>query len=230
MLFLVILRKYIHFKLSELSKKIAQLRQEYSAEPLTKKTVLKDPFKQFEYWFNEALTAELLEPNAMTLATASKEGLPSARTVLLKHFDEQGFTFFTNYGSKKSKQIEENPNVALLFAWLPLQRQVKIEGVVEKISTVESLNYFLSRPQGSQLGAWVSEQSSVISSRSVLANKLEEMKQKFKNGKIPLPSFWGGFKVIPSKIEFWQGQPSRLHDRILFTLVNDEWKIERLAP
>lgn len=216
--------------MSELSNKIAQLRQEYSAEPLTKESVDKNPFQQFENWFNEALKAELLEPNAMTLATASKEGLPSARTVLLKHFDAKGFTFFTNYGSTKAKELEENPNAALLFTWLPLQRQIKIQGRVEKISTADSLKYFMSRPEGSQLGAWVSEQSSIISSRSLLANKLEEMKQKFKNKEIPLPSFWGGYKVIPTKIEFWQGQPSRLHDRIQFKMVDGNWKIERLAP
>lgn len=216
--------------MTELSSKIAQLRQEYSAEPLTKESVDKNPFQQFENWFNEALKAEILEPNAMTLATASKDGLPSARTVLLKHFDDKGFTFFTNYGSTKAKELEENPNAALLFAWLPLQRQIKIQGRAEKISTADSLKYFMSRPEGSQLGAWVSEQSSVISSRSLLANKLEEMKQKFKNKEIPLPSFWGGYKVIPTKIEFWQGQPSRLHDRIQFKLVDGDWKIERLAP
>lgn len=216
--------------MSALSDKIAQLRQDYSAEPLTKDTVDKNPFKQFESWFQEGLNAELLEPNAMTLATASKKGIPSARTVLLKHFDDKGFTFFTNYNSKKAKHLEENPNAALLFAWLPLQRQIKIQGRVEKISTADSLKYFLSRPAGSQLGAWVSEQSSVISSRSILANKLEEIKQKFKNKEVPLPSFWGGYKVIPTTIEFWQGQPSRLHDRIQYTLADNKWKIERLAP
>lgn len=216
--------------MSYLSEKIAQLRQEYAAEPLTKDSVNPNPFNQFEYWFKEALNAELLEPNAMTIATATKEGIPSARTVLLKHFDDKGFTFYTNYGSKKSKEIEENPNAALLFAWIPLQRQVKIQGKVEKVSQAESLKYFMSRPKGSQLGAWVSEQSSVISSRSILANKLEEMKQKFQNKEVPLPSFWGGYKVIPTIIEFWQGQPSRLHDRIQYSLENGEWKIERLAP
>lgn len=216
--------------MSELSNKISQLRQNYSAEPLTKDTVDSNPFKQFENWFQEALHAELLEPNAMTLATSSKEGIPSARTVLLKHFDDKGFTFFTNYGSKKSKEIDSNPFAALLFAWLPLQRQIKIQGRVEKISTADSLKYFLSRPEGSQLGAWVSEQSSVISSRSILANKLAEIKEKFQNKEVPLPSFWGGYKVIPTKIEFWQGQPSRLHDRLQYSFIDGEWKIDRLAP
>jgi len=216
--------------MSEISDKIAQLRQEYSAEPLTKDSVNESPFKQFENWFEEALNTEILEPNAMTLATATKIGMPSARTVLLKHFDDKGFTFFTNYGSTKAKEIEENPYASLLFTWLPLQRQIKIQGRVEKISTADSLKYFLSRPEGSQLGAWVSQQSSVISSRSILMSKLEEVKQKFKNKEVPLPSFWGGFKVIPTKIEFWQGQPSRLHDRIQFKIVDKKWKIERLSP
>ena len=216
--------------MSELSDKIAQLRQEYSSTPLTKERVNANPFIQFEGWFKEALSAELLEPNAMTLATAGKEGFPSARTVLLKHYDDKGFTFFTNYGSKKSQEIKENPYAALLFAWIPLQRQIKIQGRVEKISTADSLKYFLSRPEGSRLGAWVSEQSSVITSRSVLSNKLEEIKQKFNNKEVPLPSFWGGYKVIPTKIEFWQGQPNRLHDRIQYTLIDNKWKIERLAP
>ena len=216
--------------MSELSDKIAQLRQEYSAEPLTKETVNTDPFTQFENWFKEALNAKLLEPNAMTLATVDKDFMPNARTVLLKHYDDKGFTFFTNYGSKKAKEIEENANAALLFTWLPLQRQIKIQGKVEKISTADSLKYFISRPPGSQLGAWVSEQSSIISSRSILSTKLDELKQKFKNKEIPLPSFWGGYKVIPSLIEFWQGQSSRLHDRIQYKKVDNNWKIDRLAP
>lgn len=216
--------------MSELGKKIAALRKEYSSTALTKDSVNENPLYQFEQWFQEAMDSKIDEPNAMTIATATKTGIPSARTVLLKHFDKEGFTFFTNYSSRKATEINENPHAALLFTWIPLQRQIKIQGSVEKISMADSMRYFLSRPEGSQLGAWVSQQSSVISSRSVLLNKLEEMKQKFKDGQIPFPSFWGGYKVKPVRIEFWQGQKNRLHDRIQYTLENGKWNIERLAP
>jgi pyridoxamine 5'-phosphate oxidase len=189
-----------------------------------------DPFEQFELWFKEAQEAEIIEANAMSIATASSEGEITIRTVFLKYFDTNGFVFFTNYESKKAQQIAENPNVALLFPWLKLERQVKIMGTAEKISAAESFKYFATRPRGSQIGAWSSKQSSVISSRSVLLNKFEEIKQKYKDGQIPLPSFWGGFRVIPKKIEFWQGKTNRLHDRHLYTRINNSWKIERLSP
>ena len=190
-----------------------------------------NPFKQFELWFNQAIEVNLREPNAMVLATTGKDMMPSARTVLLKIFDESGFVFFSNYKSKKAKDIEENPKAAVLFPWLDLDRQVKIEGSIEKISSKESLKYFLSRPKGSQLGAWVSHQSEVISSRSLLEAKFNEIKNKFVKGEIPFPSFWGGYIIKPQTIEFWQAGTNRLHDRFVYTLQNDNsWKIERLAP
>jgi pyridoxamine 5'-phosphate oxidase len=189
-----------------------------------------DPFEQFELWFKEAQKAKIIEANAMSIATASSEGEITIRTVFLKYFDTNGFVFFTNYESKKAQQIAQNRNVALLFPWLKLERQVKIMGTAEKISATESFKYFASRPRGSQIGAWCSKQSNVISSRSVLLNKFEEIKQKYKDGQIPLPSFWGGFRVIPKKIEFWQGKTNRLHDRHLYTRINNSWKIERLSP
>ncbi len=210
---------------------ISDLRREYKREKLNLEDLDKNPFRQFDTWFNVAREHVEKDPNAMSLATVGGNGAPSLRTVLLKYYDETGFVFFTNYESKKSKQIGENNNVALLFNWLDLERQIIIEGTTEKISKAESLTYFSSRPQGSQLGAWVSSQSSVISSRSILLTKLAEMKRKFKDGKIPLPDFWGGYRVVPKKIEFWQGGENRLHDRFLYTLIDkDNWKIERLAP
>ncbi len=210
---------------------ISNLRREYKREKLKLEDLDKNPFKQFDSWFDTARKFVEKDPNAMSLATVGRSGMPSLRTVLLKYYDESGFVFFTNYESTKSKQISENSNVALLFTWLDLERQIVIEGTAAKISKAESLKYFSSRPAGSQLGAWVSNQSSVISSKSILLTKLAEMKRKFKDGKIPLPDFWGGYRVLPRQIEFWQGGENRLHDRFLYTNVGDEqWKIERLAP
>lgn len=210
---------------------LSKLRGKYTTKGLDIKDLNENPFKQFELWFNDALNEKLCEPNAMSLATVGNDLMPSLRTVLLKTFDEDGFVFFTNYKSKKSKQIEQNPKAALLFTWLELERQIKIEGSIEKISTKDSLKYFLSRPKGSQLGAWVSHQSEVISSRSILEQKFDEMKNKFANGQIPFPSFWGGYIVKPSKIEFWQGGQDRLHDRFLYEKEkNNSWNIQRLAP
>ncbi len=210
---------------------ISDLRREYKREKLNLEDLDNNPFRQFDHWFNVAKKHVEKDPNAMSLATVGSNGAPSLRTVLLKYYDETGFVFFTNYESKKSKQIGENNNVALLFNWLDLERQIIIEGTAEKISKAESLKYCSSRPQGSQLGAWVSNQSSVISSRSILLTKLAEMKRKFKDGKIPLPDFWGGYRVMPKKIEFWQGGENRLHDRFLYTPTDkNNWKIERLAP
>ena len=210
---------------------IFELRNEYRLAELTKKTLLPDPFLQFEKWMGEAIKAELREPNAMVLSTADKNGAPSARTVLLKIYDRSGFVFFTNYHSRKSREIGENPQAALLFPWLDLERQVIIMGKAERISTAESMKYFASRPRGSQLGAWSSEQSSAISSRKLLLMQFEKMKEKFMHGEIPLPDFWGGYRVIPHRFEFWQGRENRLHDRFEFTPdVGGGWKAVRLAP
>ncbi len=211
-------------------KDIAALRREYGASGLDKESALPDPVEQFRQWFNQACTAELLEPNALTLSTVDDEGQPNTRTVLLKAYDERGFVFYTNYESHKARELAANPRCALLFPWLGLERQVKILGTAEKISTAESLKYFLSRPFGSRLGAWVSQQSSVISSRSLLEAKLREMKEKFRDGDVPLPSFWGGYRVTPHLFEFWQGGTNRLHDRLQYTRDASAWKIERLSP
>ena len=210
---------------------VHNIRREYIKRKLHLKDLNEDPFKQFDQWFKIALDEIKLDPNAMSLATVGEDNKPSLRTVLLKYYDESGFVFFTNYGSRKSKQIEENENVALLFFWVTLERQIIIEGKAEKISKTESFKYFSSRPHGSQLGAWVSQQSSIISSKSILLSKLEEIKRKFKEGKVPLPDFWGGYRVKPERIEFWQGGENRLHDRFLYTKnSDDDWKINRLAP
>lgn len=210
---------------------IANIRGKYTTKNFDIKDLDKNPFKQFEIWFNDALNENLPEPNAFTLATVGADMMPSVRTVLLKYFSEKGFVFFTNYDSKKAKQMENNSKVAALFTWLTLERQVKIEATVEKISKADSLKYFLSRPKGSQLGAWVSRQSEVISSRALLEQKFEEMKNKFLNKEIPFPSFWGGYNIKPIRIEFWQGGEDRLHDRFLYELQEDDsWEIKRLAP
>ena len=210
---------------------LTSLRAKYTTRGLDIKDLNQNPFLQFETWFNEAINAKLTEPNAFSLATVGSDMMPSIRTVLLKIFDEKGFVFFTNYKSTKAKQIEENPKAAALFAWLDLERQVKIEGSIEKISSTESLKYFLSRPKGSQIGAWVSHQSEVITSRSLLEQKFDEIKKKFLKGEVPFPSFWGGYAIKPIRIEFWQGGQDRLHDRFLYELQKDNtWTISRLAP
>ena len=210
---------------------LTSLRAKYTTKGLDIKDLNQDPFMQFETWFNEAINAKLTEPNAFSLATVGSDMMPSIRTVLLKIFDEKGFVFFTNYKSTKAKQIEENPKAAALFAWLDLERQVKIEGSIEKISSTESLKYFLSRPKGSQIGAWVSHQSEVITSRSLLEQKFDEIKKKFLKGEVPFPSFWGGYAIKPIRIEFWQGGQDRLHDRFVYELQKDNtWTISRLAP
>jgi len=209
---------------------ISHLREEYTQAGLSRENLLSSPFEQFELWFRQAQQAQLAEPNAMSLATASASGMPTLRTVLLKYFDDSGFVFFTNYRSNKARDIADNPHVALMFPWVALERQVVVQGRAEKISTAESLRYFTSRPTGSQLGAWVSHQSSVITGRKVLEMKLAQIRQKFRDGKIPLPDFWGGYRVVPEKIEFWQGRPSRLHDRFLYTRDDNLWHIDRLSP
>ncbi len=214
-----------------MSDNIADLRKEYTKASLDIESVNSNPFQQFEKWFKEAQAGELLEPNAMVLSTVDAAGQPFQRTVLMKALDDEGIVFYTNYKSRKAQQIEGNNKVNILFPWYPMERQVAIQGIATKISTKESLNYFLSRPHGSQLGAWVSQQSEVISSRSLLEMKLAEMKQKFKEGKVPLPDFWGGYKIEPTSFEFWQGRQNRLHDRLIYQLdVDGNWKISRLSP
>jgi pyridoxamine 5'-phosphate oxidase len=190
-----------------------------------------DPFRQFQKWFQQVAESGILEPNAMSLATVSASGQPSLRTVLLKLYDERGFVFFTNYSSRKAQDIASNPRVAVLFFWAALGRQVKITGTAAKIPLVESMEYFATRPRGSQLGAWASPQSQIISSRSLLEAKFNEMAGKFADGHIPLPSFWGGYRVVPESIEFWQAREHRLHDRFLYSHDEaDNWHIERIAP
>ncbi len=208
---------------------VAALREEYSGADLDIDSAASSPFAQFKKWFEEAVSGDLLEPNAMVLSTRGDD-FPDQRTVLMKAYDEKGIVFYTNYKSNKAQQIEQYPEVSILFPWYGLQRQVKILGKASKISTAESLAYFTSRPVGSQLGAWVSHQSQVISSRSILEMKLAEMKEKFKSGKIPLPDFWGGYRVEPEVFEFWQGRPNRLHDRLLYEKEGTSWNIKRLSP
>jgi pyridoxamine 5'-phosphate oxidase len=208
------------------------LRREYISRGLEESDLDADPFRQFSLWLEQAISAELPEPNAMTLATVGGDGGPVQRVVLLKTYDERGFVFFTNYGSDKAAQIAANARVAIHFFWEPLARQIAIRGSAEKISTAESLAYFLRRPRGSQLGAWVSPQSQIITSRKFLESKLAEMREKFGNGEIPLPSFWGGYRVSPRAFEFWQGGEHRLHDRFFYARAADgkAWQIRRLAP
>jgi pyridoxamine 5'-phosphate oxidase len=209
---------------------IGDLRSEYSGEPLRRSDLDADPVRQFARWFGQAREVAQPEVNACTLATAGLDGRPSARIVLLKYFDADGFVFFTNTESRKAREIAENPAVAMLYFWQTLERQVTIRGTAERIGATEAMRYFARRPRGSQLGAWVSEQSAVLTSRSVLEMKLDEVKRKFAAGKVPLPSFWGGYRVRPDEIEFWQGRASRLHDRLRYRLIDDAWVIERLAP
>lgn len=213
------------------SHDIAALRRNYALESLSEKDVLPDPMDQFGIWFGEAANSQLVEPNAMTLATATPEGLPSARTVLLKGFHDDGFVFYTNYESRKGQELARNPNAALLFTWLELERQVRIEGVVEKVTQEASRAYFQSRPKESQIGAWASPQSRVIEGREMLETRVLELQGEYATAEVlPLPLFWGGYLLRPSVIEFWQGRENRLHDRICYVKAGNEWKINRLAP
>lgn len=209
---------------------IADIRKDYSLLALNETDIAADPIEQFSRWWNDAVRSEILEVNAMTLATATKDGRPSARIVLLKGFDEKGFVFFTNYNSHKGSELAENPYAALTFFWKEIERQVRIEGVVEKTDAAESDAYFFSRPEGSRIGAWASPQSSIIKSRAVLEENVAKYAGEFKNS-IPRPPHWGGYRVMPLRIEFWQGRSSRLHDRISYTKTDKgSWKAERLAP
>ncbi len=209
---------------------IENLRRSYSLRELTEATVNKDPFEQFSQWMEEAVKSDLLDANAMVLATSDKKGFPSARVVLLKGIDDKSFVFYTNYESHKGSELSENPNAALLFFWKELERQVRITGRVEKISKDKSEKYFHSRPYDSQIGAFASEQSSVIPNREFLENKFTELRNKYDGKEIPLPEFWGGYKLIPNYFEFWQGRESRLHDRIVYLPVGNSWKTQRLSP
>jgi pyridoxamine 5'-phosphate oxidase len=214
----------------ETPSNISELRREYRREALTRDSLHRDPLEQFKGWFEQARRADLPEPNAMVLATVGKNLAPTTRTVLLKQLDERGLVFFTNFESRKARQIAENPQVSAQFVWLELERQVSITGTAHKISAAESLAYFVSRPLGSRIGAWSSNQSSIIRSRALLEAKLEEMKRKFSDGEVPLPSFWGGFRIKPDSWEFWQGRQNRLHDRFLYALEEGQWVLQRLQP
>ncbi|MDQ3073916.1 MAG: pyridoxamine 5'-phosphate oxidase [Bacteroidota bacterium] len=208
---------------------ITHLRKEYARASLDESTVNSNPIDQFILWFEEALNANVLEPNALSLATATTDGKPSSRIVLLKGVSESGFTFYTNYQSRKGQQISQNPYGAMTFLWLELERQVRIEGHIEKTTGDESDAYFAVRPRGSQVGAWISPQSQNIS-RNELEQVTGEMEERFRDQEIPRPPHWGGYRLMPTRIEFWQGRPNRLHDRILYTSDRDKWEISRLAP
>ncbi|MEX0608650.1 MAG: pyridoxamine 5'-phosphate oxidase [Balneolaceae bacterium] len=211
-------------------EELEQLRQEYSKHSLDEKEVDKNPFNQFEKWLAEALRLLVPEPNAMTLSTADSQNRPHSRIVLLKGYTDQGFIFFTNYASDKGRELEQNPYAALCFFWIELERQVRIEGAVEKISQPESERYFQSRPYMSQIGALASNQSEVVESREALEKKFSELTEKYPEEKVEMPETWGGYLVKPSAFEFWQGRQSRLHDRIKYTKKNENWNIERLSP
>jgi pyridoxamine 5'-phosphate oxidase len=210
--------------------KISDLRKNYTQAGLLETDIVANPFEQFRLWFDQAVAADILEPNAMTIATVTSEGKPSARIVLLKDFDDRGFVFYTNYNSQKGTELQNCPYAALVFLWGDLERQVRIEGKVELVSESEAIGYFHSRPASSQLGAWASDQSTVIEDRSILEQKLQQLATEYQDKVIPKPPHWGGVRIIPQEIEFWQGRPSRLHDRLRYQLVAGKWQIDRLAP
>lgn len=211
---------------------LADLRKDYSLAGLAETDLARDPFRQFDKWFQEAQAAKLVEPNAMTLATSTPDGRPSARTILLKGVDGRGFVFYGNYGSRKAREIESNPRVTLLFPWIALERQVIVEGTVAKTSREEAEAYFHSRPLPSQLSAWASQQSALISGRKVLEDAMKEVEKKYAGQTVPLPPHWGGYRVTPDTVEFWQGRRSRLHDRLRYRRLapDGDWLVERLSP
>jgi pyridoxamine 5'-phosphate oxidase len=209
---------------------LAELRQNYSMGGLSESEAGGDPFALFRMWFEQAMAAGVAEPNAFVLATADESGSPSARLVLLKALDDRGFTFFTNYDSRKGREMDANPRAAMVFPWHALERQVRIEGAVEKVTAAESDDYFANRPLGSRLGAWASAQSTLIPDREFLERRHAELMAQYPDGNVPRPEHWGGYRVLPACIEFWQGRPSRLHDRILFTLRDGRWVKNRLSP
>jgi len=210
---------------------IADIRKDYQLQSLSEADVASNPVAQFGKWWEDAVNSKIDEVNAMTLATVNAEGLPAARIVLLKGYDENGFIFFTNYNSNKGGELEKNPNACLVFFWKELERQIRITGKVEKISTEESIAYFNSRPDGSKIGAWASPQSLAVAGKAWLIETFDFYRERFKHGEIPKPPHWGGYRVKPFKVEFWQGRPSRMHDRIQYSLQADgKWGIERLAP
>lgn len=212
-------------------QQIADIRKDYQLQTLSEADVAADSIAQFGRWWDEAVKSDIDEVNAMTLATVDKEGIPSARIVLLKEYDEKGFVFFTNYNSRKGEELLQNPHACLIFFWKELERQVRITGIAEKISMEESIAYFNKRPDGSKIGAWASPQSLAVAGKAWLKETFDYYRERFKHGEIPKPPHWGGYRVKPFKIEFWQGRPSRMHDRILYTLQKDSsWTIERLAP
>ncbi len=209
---------------------LAALRRDYALASLSETQVHPDPIRQFEAWFADALAAQVLEPNAMTLATATSDGVPSARVVLLKGVDAGGFVFFTDYRSRKGAELAENPLAALVFLWKEIERQVRVSGAVSRVTAAESEAYYRSRPLGSRLGAWVSHQSSVLASRAEIEERWQSVSQRFADGDVPLPPHWGGYRVMPDEIEFWQGRPNRLHDRLRYERTSSGWTISRLSP
>ena len=216
--------------MKEINQFIGTLRYNFGKKRLDAKTAKKNPMEQFRLWFAEAIQEKLHEPNAMILSTALKSGKPSSRIVLLRDADKSGFTFYTNYTSRKGKEIDENPCAALLFYWAQIEKQVRIEGVIEKVSDKKSNDYFNSRPRESRIGAWISQQSHVIVSRQALEKKYADMDKKFPGQKIPRPHFWGGYVLKPTAFEFWQGRENRLHDRLLYSKTKSGWMLERLSP
>ena len=209
---------------------LENLRRDYRTRPLKRSDLATDPVVQFQQWFTEALDASVLDVNAMSIATVAGDGQPSLRTVLLKHFDTNGFVFYTNLDSRKAREMGGNPRVALLFYWAEISRQVRISGTVSRVSVAESLRYFLTRPRDSQIGAWVSQQSRVVEGRQFLETTFNELKARFAQGEVPLPDFWGGFRVAAQTMEFWQARENRLHDRFLYSRTSAGWTIDRLAP
>ncbi|MBE7537951.1 MAG: pyridoxamine 5'-phosphate oxidase [Opitutaceae bacterium] len=211
---------------------LADLRRDYSLAGLSEQDLAKDPFRQFDAWFQEAEAARIPEPNATVLATSTRDGRPSTRTVLLKGIDGRGFVFFSNYESRKGRELEANPFASLTFPWIAMERQVIVEGAIVRVSREESAAYFHSRPRASQLGAWVSHQSSVVPNRETLESSMKALEEKYAGAEVPLPPYWGGYRLLPDSVEFWQGRRSRLHDRLRYRRekAGGDWIVERLSP